>query len=253
MHAMYRRLSSVLLVALVPPAVAQTNNQNSAPAQNAMITGASEVNLAVSQLGAKAQGAGQDGLGAILAGQGSAGAALAPNSGNGSSVTTIQLGSATELSRVALKVGNQKGRLRILVQDAEGDANSGKVVSELVLDGTQPTVSASVNNITARAITVVWIPDTPGQPLTVSDVGVFAVANRLPPAVVAAAAQVPAASNSPLAINLPSAVTTAPAPTPTPAPAPVVAPTPAPAQTVTQVTQTTATVLPPQTRPLSVP
>lgn len=258
----------------------------------ALAASGSEVNMAVLQMGAVAKGADTSGMQQVLAGQKEAFATLAPNPGSGASVSVIQLGNATELARVALKVGRQRGKLQILVQDADVASPTaadgtvvGRVVGEFELDGTKPIISAPVNNVTARSVTVVWIPEVAGQPLIVNDVGVFAVANRLPPAVAAVVAQTPAATNSALANPVqaapaaptPAPATPAPAPsapatsvaekpaatptpvaaTPTPAPAatpaPVVTPTPTPTPVIPVTPPTTAVALPPQTRPLSVP
>ena len=98
------------LLSLIVPSLIGQPAQPAQPAGNEskdLGASGSEVNLAVLQMGAIARGADQSGMQQVLAGQQDAFASLAPNTGAGSSVSVIQLGNATELTRVAIaRVGS---------------------------------------------------------------------------------------------------------------------------------------------------
>lgn len=201
-----------------------------AHAQPATSTGATQlVNVASSGLGAKGVGVGQD----LVDGSQ---AALASKTGNQPAFTVINLAGEVEMNKVSLDVGKQKGKLRIvaLKDDGAPDLSSGKVVTEFSLDGNTTTVSADVNDVKAKRVAIVWVPDTPGQQLTMSNVGIFTskpeAITSLPE--VKAIMQTAAATPAPVAATS-AAATAAAAPAPTPAPA---AATPAPAAPATTAT-----------------
>lgn len=243
------------------------------------------VNVATASFGAKGQGVGEK----LVEGEGGTLAAAASGQ---AAFTVINLAGEVEMNRVALDVGQQKGKIRIvaLKDDGTPDLSSGRVITEFELDGSKPTVSADVSDVKVKRVAIVWVPDNPGQPLTLSNVGLFtskpepilqvpevralqqaaAVAAPAPapaPAAQAAAAPAPAASGGTGAATSSSAAAASPAtnttaapvaaPTPVatppaPAPTPVVTP-PAPVAPVAPpaVPPTTAISVPPQTRNVS--
>lgn len=243
------------------------------------------VNVATASLGAKGQGVGEK----LVEGEGGTLAAAASGQ---AAFTVINLAGEVEMNRVALDVGQQKGKIRIvaLKDDGTPDLSSGRVITEFELDGSKPTVSADVSDVKVKRVAIVWVPDNPGQPLTLSNVGLFtskpepilqvpevralqqaaAVAAPAPapaPAAQAAAAPAPAASGGTGAATSSSAAAASPATTttaapvaaptpvatpPAPAPTPVVTP-PAPVAPVAPpaVPPTTAISVPPQTRNVS--
>lgn len=240
-----------------------------------------EVNVASSARGAKAGGAKADDLLALIDESNGTSASLQPNLPTGASVTTIDLADSTDVTRVALEIGTQKGKLQLFAVDAEGNlaavtdpARGGRLLSEFTLDGSRSMVSADLGNLSVKTLAVVWIPETPGTSLTVANVGVF---TRTPPP--AAAIQSTAATSSPVASAMVAsqgnaAATPAPAATTAAAPAATATATPPPAASgtgqsasataaqnssssavtrtaATPAAQTTATALPPQTRPVS--
>lgn len=138
-------------------------------AQPAANSGAAQlVNVASSGLGAKGIGVGQD----LVAGSQ---AALATTTGNQPAFTVINLAGEVEMNKVSLDVGKQKGKLKIvaLKDDGTPDLSSGKLVTEFILDGNATTVSADVNDVKAKRVAIVWEPETPGQELAMSNVGIF--------------------------------------------------------------------------------
>lgn len=237
------------------------------------------VNVATASFGAKGQGVGEK----LVEGEGGTLAAAASGQ---AAFTVINLAGEVEMNRVALEVGQQKGKIRIvaLKDDGTPDLSSGRVITEFELDGSKPTVSADVSDVKVKRVAIVWVPDNPGQPLTLSNVGLFtskpepilqvpevralqqaaAVAAPAPapaPAAQAAAAPAPAAPASSSAAAASPATTTTAAPVaaptpvatpPAPAPTPVVTP-PAPVAPVAPpaVPPTTAISVPPQTRNVS--
>lgn len=241
------------------------------------------VNVATASFGAKGQGVGEK----LVEGEGGTLAAAASGQ---AAFTVINLAGEVEMNRVALDVGQQKGKIRIvaLKDDGTPDLSSGRVITEFELDGSKPTVSADVSDVKVKRVAIVWVPDNPGQPLTLSNVGLFtskpepilqvpevralqqaaAVAAPAPaPAAQAAAAPAPAASGGTGAATSSSAAAASPATTttaapvaaptpvatpPAPAPTPVVTP-PAPVAPVAPpaVPPTTAISVPPQTRNVS--
>ncbi|MBI5689056.1 MAG: hypothetical protein HZC55_03080, partial [Verrucomicrobia bacterium] len=145
-----------------------------------------EVNVASSARGATAAGAGggtSDLLALIDESNGTA-AALTPDQKTGNSVTTINLADTTDVTRVALEVGDQRGQLRVYAVDAGAATDfrvaldSAKLVSSFSLDGSRNTVTADLGNTPVKTLALVWVPDTPGTSLSVSNVAVF---TRTPP------------------------------------------------------------------------
>ena len=229
------------------------------------------VNVATASFGAKGQGVGEK----LVEGEGGTLAAAASGQ---AAFTVINLAGEVEMNRVALDVGQQKGKIRIvaLKDDGTPDLSSGRVITEFELDGSKPTVSADVSDVKVKRVAIVWVPDNPGQPLTLSNVGLFtskpepilqvpevralqqaAAAAAPAPAAQAAAAPAPAATASSSAAAASPATTTTAAPVaaatpPAPAPTPVVTP-PAPVAPVAPpaVPPTTAISVPPQTRNVS--
>ena len=197
-------------------------------AQPAANSGAAQlVNVASSGLGAKGIGVGQD----LVAGST---AALATTSGNQPAFTVINLAGEVEMNKVSLDVGKQKGKLKIIALKDDGtpDLSSGKVITEFTLDGNTTTVSADVNDVKAKRVAIVWVPETPGQQLTMSNVGIFTskpeAITSLPE--VKAIMQTAAATPAPVAATS-AAATAAPAPAAAAAAPAATAAAPAPAAT----------------------
>jgi hypothetical protein len=273
------KTTTLALLALASMAIATSDSR-------AQQGGAQQlVNVATASFGAKGQGVGEK----LVEGEGGTLAAAASGQ---AAFTVINLAGEVEMNRVALDVGQQKGKIRIvaLKDDGTPDLSSGRVITEFELDGSKPTVSADVSDVKVKRVAIVWVPDNPGQPLTLSNVGLFtskpepilqvpevralqqaaAVAAPAPapaPAAQAAAAPAPAASGGTGAATSSSAAAASPAtnttaapvaaPTPVatppaPAPTPVVTP-PAPVAPVAPpaVPPTTAISVPPQTRNVS--
>ena len=197
-------------------------------AQPAANSGAAQlVNVASAGLGAKGIGVGQD----LVAGSQ---AALATTTGNQPAFTVINLAGEVEMNKVSLDVGKQKGKLKIvaLKDDGTPDLSSGKVITEFTLDGNTTTVSADVNDVKAKRVAIVWVPETPGQQLTMSNVGIFTskpeAITSLPE--VKAIMQTAAATPAPVAATS-AAATAAPAPAAAAAAPAATAAAPAPAAT----------------------
>ena len=267
------KTTTLALLALASMAIATSDSR-------AQQGGAQQlVNVATASFGAKGQGVGEK----LVEGEGGTLAAAASGQ---AAFTVINLAGEVEMNRVALEVGQQKGKIRIvaLKDDGTPDLSSGRVITEFELDGSKPTVSADVSDVKVKRVAIVWVPDNPGQPLTLSNVGLFtskpepilqvpevralqqAAAAAAPapapaPAAHAAAAPAPAAPASSSAAAASPATTTTAAPVaaptpvatpPAPAPTPVVTP-PAPVAPVAPpaVPPTTAISVPPQTRNVS--
>ena len=197
-------------------------------AQPAANSGAAQlVNVASSGLGAKGIGVGQD----LVAGST---AALATTSGNQPAFTVINLAGEVEMNKVSLDVGKQKGKLKIIALKDDGtpDFSSGKVITEFTLDGNTTTVSADVNDVKAKRVAIVWVPETAGQQLVMSNVGIFTskpeAITSLPE--VKAIMQTAAATPAPVAATS-AAATAAPAPAAAAAAPAATAAAPAPAAT----------------------
>jgi len=197
-------------------------------AQPAANSGAAQlVNVASSGLGAKGIGVGQD----LVAGST---AALATTSGNQPAFTVINLAGEVEMNKVSLDVGKQKGKLKIIALKDDGtpDLSSGKVITEFTLDGNTTAVSADVNDVKAKRVAIVWVPETPGQQLNMSNVGIFTskpeAITSLPE--VKAIMQTAAATPAPVAATS-AAATAAPAPAAAAAAPAATAAAPAPAAT----------------------
>lgn len=185
-------------------------------AQQASATGANQlVNVATAAFGAKGTGVGENLVQGEKGSLASAGAAQP-------AFTVINLAGEVEMNRVALEVGNQKGKLRVvaLKDDGTPDLSSGRVITEFNLDGNAKTVSADVNDVKVKRVAIVWVPDAPGQVLTLNNVGLFTskpeVITSLPE-VRAIAQSAPAAAPATAAAS--AASTTAPAAAPATAPA----------------------------------
>lgn len=267
------KTTTLALLALASMAIATSDSR-------AQQGGAQQlVNVATASFGAKGQGVGEK----LVEGEGGTLAAAASGQ---AAFTVINLAGEVEMNRVALEVGQQKGKIRIvaLKDDGTPDLSSGRVITEFELDGSKPTVSADVSDVKVKRVAIVWVPDNPGQPLTLSNVGLFtskpepilqvpevralqqAAAAAAPapapaPAAQAVAAPAPAAPASSSAAAASPATTTTAAPVaaptpvatpPAPAPTPVVTP-PAPVAPVAPpaVPPTTAISVPPQTRNVS--
>jgi|GEM_PF-3998099 len=259
------KTTTLALIALASMALATSDSR-------AQQGGAQQlVNVATASFGAKGQGVGEK----LVEGEGGTLAAAASGQ---AAFTVINLAGEVEMNRVALDVGQQKGKIRIvaLKDDGTPDLSSGRVITEFELDGSKPTVSADVSDVKVKRVAIVWVPDNPGQPLTLSNVGLFtskpepilqvpevralqqaAAAAAPAPAAQAAAAPAPAATASSSAAAASPATTTTAAPVaaatpPAPAPTPVVTP-PAPVAPVAPpaVPPTTAISVPPQTRNVS--
>lgn len=259
------KTTTLALIALASMALATSDSR-------AQQGGAQQlVNVATASFGAKGQGVGEK----LVEGEGGTLAAAASGQ---AAFTVINLAGEVEMNRVALEVGQQKGKIRIvaLKDDGTPDLSSGRVITEFELDGSKPTVSADVSDVKVKRVAIVWVPDNPGQPLTLSNVGLFtskpepilqvpevralqqaAAAAAPAPAAQAAAAPAPAATASSSAAAASPATTTTAAPVaaatpPAPAPTPVVTP-PAPVAPVAPpaVPPTTAISVPPQTRNVS--
>lgn len=263
------KTTTLALLALASMAIATSDSR-------AQQGGAQQlVNVATASFGAKGQGVGEK----LVEGEGGTLAAAASGQ---AAFTVINLAGEVEMNRVALEVGQQKGKIRIvaLKDDGTPDLSSGRVITEFELDGSKPTVSADVSDVKVKRVAIVWVPDNPGQPLTLSNVGLFtskpepilqvpevralqqaAAAAAPAPAAQAAAAPAPAAPASSSAAAASPATTTTAAPVaaptpvatpPAPAPTPVVTP-PAPVAPVAPpaVPPTTAISVPPQTRNVS--
>lgn len=140
-----------------------------AQAQQPTATGANQlVNVATSAFGAKGLGAGQNLV------QGEEGK-LASTGAAQPAFTVINLAGEIEMSKVSLEVGNQKGKLKVvaLKDDGTPDLKSGRVVTEFTLDGSTSTVSADVSGVKVQRVAIVWEPESPGQPLSLTKVGLF--------------------------------------------------------------------------------
>ena len=261
------KTTTLALLALASMAIATSDSR-------AQQGGAQQlVNVATASFGAKGQGVGEK----LVEGEGGTLAAAASGQ---AAFTVINLAGEVEMNRVALDVGQQKGKIRIvaLKDDGTPDLSSGRVITEFELDGSKPTVSADVSDVKVKRVAIVWVPDNPGQPLTLSNVGLFtskpepilqvpevralqqaaaaAAPAPAPAAQAATAAPAPAAaggsgaasSSSAAAASPSTATTAAPAAAPTPVatpPAPVAPVAPPAAPT------TTAISVPPQTRNVS--
>lgn len=262
------KTTTLALLALASMAIATSDSR-------AQQGGAQQlVNVATASFGAKGQGVGEK----LVEGEGGTLAAAASGQ---AAFTVINLAGEVEMNRVALEVGQQKGKIRIvaLKDDGTPDLSSGRVITEFELDGSKPTVSADVSDVKVKRVAIVWVPDNPGQPLTLSNVGLFtskpepilqvpevralqqaaaAAAPAPAPAPAAQAAAAPASSSAaaaspattttaaPVAAPTPVATPPAPAPTPVVTPPAPVAPVAPPA-----VPPTTAISVPPQTRNVS--
>lgn len=262
------KTTTLALLALASMAIATSDSR-------AQQGGAQQlVNVATASFGAKGQGVGEK----LVEGEGGTLAAAASGQ---AAFTVINLAGEVEMNRVALEVGQQKGKIRIvaLKDDGTPDLSSGRVITEFELDGSKPTVSADVSDVKVKRVAIVWVPDNPGQPLTLSNVGLFtskpepilqvpevralqqaaaAAAAAPAPAPAAQAAAAPASSSAaaaspattttaaPVAAPTPVATPPAPAPTPVVTPPAPVAPVAPPA-----VPPTTAISVPPQTRNVS--
>ena len=140
-----------------------------AQAQQPTATGANQlVNVATSAFGAKGLGAGQNLV------QGEEGK-LASTGAAQPAFTVINLAGEIEMSKVSLEVGNQKGKLKVVALNDDGtpDLKSGRVVTEFTLDGSTSTVSADVSGVKVQRVAIVWEPESPGQPLNLTKVGLF--------------------------------------------------------------------------------
>jgi hypothetical protein len=112
-------------------------------------------------------------------------ATMVPDKGASAAICRINLAALTDVTRVALQVGNQKGTLRIVALNGSGDVSdpdkalaTGKVLSSLRLDGKNTDLSIDLGSASVKNVAVIWIPDVPGQALTVTNVGLF---TRNPP------------------------------------------------------------------------
>lgn len=218
-----------------------------------------EVNVAAVARGARVAGGEKDTsnlLAMIDQTQGKP-ALLSPNGTSGASVSVIDLAAATEVSRIAFQVGTQKGRLRVValedekaVEEAQqAGVAKGKLISEFVLDGTQNNLSLTLEKLTMKSVAVVWIPDSPGQPLAVSAVGIF---TRSPPAEAALKTSAPAVTITGAEVRAEATPTPAPAAPPAPVGSNAMAGGNTASSSVTATASQTP-VVPPQTRSISVP
>lgn len=179
--------------------------------QDASAAGAKQlVNVATATFGAKGEGVGKNLV------EGSQGT-LASGGAAQPAFTVINLAGEVEMNRVALEVGNQKGKLRVvaLKDDGTPDLSSGRVITEFTLDGSKTTVSADVSDVKVKTVAIVWVPDTPGTQLNLSSVGLFTSKPETItslPEVKAALQAAPAAPAAAPAAAAPAAAPAAPAP-----------------------------------------
>ncbi len=193
---------ATIALALMATATVSLAQQQSSSSANQM------VNVATASFGAKGEGVGQK---LVEGGDGT----LAAGAAGQPAFTVINLAGEVEMNRVALEVGNQKGKLRVvaLKDDGTPDLSSGRVITEFELDGSKNTVSADVSDVKVKRVAIVWVPETPNQPLQLTNVGLF----TSKPEPIAQLPEVRAIQQA------------APPPAPAPTPAPAAAPTPAPA------------------------
>lgn len=222
-------------------------NEGNTPATPAAPT---EVNVATTVRGATITGGESSNLLALLDNNSETTASLVPDAGTGTSVTTITLADTTDVSRLSLAVGQQKGQLSVYAIDpaaggtAANAAQSGRLVSAFTLDGSTSTVAANLGGTSVQTLVLVWQPATPGGALTVSNIGIFTPAPPAAAALRAAGAPVPTAP--------PAMTTNSPVPAyaaGSDAPPTAAGATPAPASPTSF--SSTASPVPPQTRNIS--
>ena len=153
---------ATIALALMATATVSLAQQQSSSSANQM------VNVATASFGAKGEGVGQK---LVEGGDGT----LAAGAAGQPAFTVINLAGEVEMNRVALEVGNQKGKLRVvaLKDDGTPDLSSGRVITEFELDGSKNTVSADVSDVKVKRVAIVWVPETPNQPLQLTNVGLF--------------------------------------------------------------------------------
>lgn len=139
---------------------------------------AEEINVGTQALGASAAGNATN-LAAVLAGMPGAQAQLKPTQ-NGSAFAVINLAGQASPSRVAIDLAPAKGRLVIIGMNEQGEQvdltdsqNLSKLIGDRQLDGTETSLSFNVPELTVRAVMIYWVPETLGQELVITKVGIF--------------------------------------------------------------------------------
>lgn len=159
----------------------QTETSTTNTSESAAAATKEEVNVGSFSLGARpVEVAGTAaGLDQVLAGTAGALAQLQPGA-NGTAATVIDLSGQADLSRVALEVGNVKGRLVLMALNEDGDMvdlstpdGSKYLISDQTLDGSKSTISVDVSQLKAKSVMIYWVPDTPGESLPISKFGIF--------------------------------------------------------------------------------
>ncbi len=116
-------------------------------------------------------------------------ATLAPSTSGAAAAGVIALAGNTTLSRVSIALNPVKGRIVLVGMDNAGDQvdlstpeGASKLVLDKTVDGTETTLSVDVSKLTVKAILIYWVPDIPGDTLTLTRIGVFTRDPVAPPA-----------------------------------------------------------------------
>lgn len=161
------------------------------PAQGTAAPEKEEVNVATTSMGAS----GGSVLGTVrnlnevIEEQAGVTATLAPSASGAAAAGVIALAGNTTLSRVSIALNPVKGRIVLVGMDSAGDQvdlstpeGASKLVLDKVVDGTEATLSVDVSKLTVKAILIYWVPDIPGDTLTLTRIGVFTRDPVAPPA-----------------------------------------------------------------------
>ena len=158
----------VAMTTVVSPASGSDSESTSAKGDVA------EVNFALKSLGGELsendKGKFTD---ALLDGDTSTSTLLSPDS-EGKTSTTIRLASAIDVDRVSVAIGSAQGK--ITAYSSGEDGQPGRVLFSADVDGNAKTLSFDVPGVRSEFVQLVWEPTVPGTPLSVQEVGIFALA-----------------------------------------------------------------------------
>jgi len=150
-------------------------------AEGSSAAAAEERNIGLSSSGAagvEVSGS-TSGLTGLLAEQPDARAQMTPDA-SGSAVIVINLAGEVNLSRIQLDIAPARGRLVIVGMGENGeqvDLSTPDGVKNLVadrqLDGSDTALALDASQLTVKALMIVWIPEEPGTPLTLTKFGAF--------------------------------------------------------------------------------
>lgn len=132
-----------------------------------------EVNFAATTLGAKVATPGDEPFDVIIDGDTGTATELRPTGGK-PATAGIHLAAAVEVDRISLAFTEAVGTVSFLATASESP--DGRLLGEVKLDGTSRTLTLETPGISAESITVVWTPADGNSPLTVAELGVFALA-----------------------------------------------------------------------------